>query len=139
MVTLDPDTSLTKPILRQIVENARKYKLKENPSKDETQAIAWPHCLQVTEEIEDRIHRQLEYYDTAILSRSINDIYHHHVLEVKASDRVPEPLIIDGSYAQFASEADTPITIAPIDEIGHISVVPKSTYIFIDQPQIEGL
>lgn len=99
-----------------------------------TEDCIWPDCSTISEAIIDALYLELSINPSHCTMREIFPIdgYRHYIVEIN-SPKLETSCIIDGSFHQFADEADTPISVGPIDTLNPFVIVcPKEHYIFFD-------
>lgn len=95
--------------------------------------LEWPDCGTVTRNIIEQIRKHHDTQEMKIKATEfqINNEYYHYVTEIIPTTTHTDPLLIDASFSQFATETDTPISINTIDVINPVCVVkPNTEYIF---------
>lgn len=123
--------SFTASDLESIAIETRREFLTEGTNVTRINGIEWPDCREISLAIEDKIHKQFEYYQTTVKHFVIDGYYHHHVVKITPQTHTQESVIIDASFTQFRTEADTPIDIGSQHDTPHIVVVsPAESYIF---------
>ena len=92
----------------------------------------WPDCFDVAEAIRQRLATEHDI-DTEAMETQEYQLaggYRHYALVLNPSV-LGESAVVDASFDQFATEADTPIDIAPRDEIADIVIAtPRNRYLF---------
>ncbi len=117
--------------LRSIAEQERERVMRITDRKQ------WPHCHRVSLSICEKVHQKcfnenIEDISTKIFSYKINGEYQHFAAVI-TDRKTGEKRLIDASYTQFAHETDTPIGVAPLDNIDDIVIVDPKEYIFMQE------
>lgn len=110
--------------LREIAQSCREFYV--------TDKIEWPDCATVSQDIIDELYKNYsdEFSSVVGVEYQINHEYHHYAVQIEEM-LTNSSVIVDASFSQFANEADTPISVAPISELDPVSVVsPAGSYIF---------
>lgn len=118
--------------LKEIATTARKHCLSTRTIRYSNTSIRWPDCYDVSEKIIDELIK--EFYDThnihcEIVEYIINAGYKHYAVELTNKD-TGKQYLIDAAFTQFATEADTPIDIAPFEEINETIITKPEMYVF---------
>lgn len=117
--------------LRDIAQNEREFYV--------TQDIEWPDCATVTQDIieEIREHHCQEITHVVGSEFQINGKYYHYAAEI-TDEKSNSTAIIDASFSQFATEADTPISIGSIQNMNPVTITsPAESYIFYNEKTSE--
>jgi hypothetical protein len=111
--------------LRQIAETQRR----------EADYTTWPDCWTISEQIRDAVIANIPVLTSkhvTIEEYLINGTYGHYTVTVSIT--LPDgtfSCVIDASFDQFATDTDTPINIAPNEELDNIlTVSPAEQYVF---------
>lgn len=119
------DSDALRTELRQIAEAQRR----------EMNYTTWPDCWTISERIRDTAIANIPALTSehvTIEEYLINGTYGHYAVNVSIT--LPDGAfssVIDASFNQFATETDTPINIAPNNELTNIIITsPSEQYIF---------